>query len=42
MNSRVIVALVILILAAVALIYLEMNSRRNSRAAERSENDKAE
>ncbi len=31
MSSGVIVALVILVLAAVALIYLEMNSRRNAR-----------
>lgn len=31
MNSGIIVALVIVIIGAAALVYLEMNSRRNSR-----------
>lgn len=32
MNSGIIVALVIVIIGAAALVYLEINSRRNSKA----------
>jgi len=34
MNSGIIVALVIVVIAVGALVYLEMNSRRNSRSKE--------
>jgi hypothetical protein len=37
MNSGMIVVLVIVVLAVGAVVFLEMNSRRNSRSKERSD-----
>jgi hypothetical protein len=42
MSSATIVVAVIVILAGAALVYLEMNSRKNSRAAEQHEKGKTE
>ena len=39
MNSGIIVALVIVILAVAAVVYLEMNSRRNARSKEEGSKD---
>jgi hypothetical protein len=42
MNSGIIVALVILVLATIGIVCLEMNSRRNARAAELREANKSD
>ncbi|HXD31390.1 MAG TPA: hypothetical protein VN643_09745 [Pyrinomonadaceae bacterium] len=40
MNSGIIVTLVIVVIGAAALVYLEMHSRRNTRNKQRSEDEK--